>query len=147
MREHFGAVADAVASGVPVQAYLHWSLVDNYEWGTYEPRFGLFGMDRSDPDAPRWLDTDTQGDDAAGEYARVLAGLRAGDRTVLEPARLTAHSGGDSARRRLVGAGPSISRRALRRWRMTRTTMTTRMRPSRTSEAMPVAFSTRWPTK
>jgi beta-glucosidase len=83
VREHFGAVADAVASGVPVRAYLHWSLVDNYEWGTYEPRFGLFGMDRSDPDAPRWLDTDSQGDDAAGEYTRVLAGLRAGDRTVL----------------------------------------------------------------
>ena len=84
VREHFGAVADAVAAGVPVHAYLHWSLVDNYEWGTYEPRFGLFGMDRSDPDAPRWLDTDSQGDDAAGEYARVLEGLRAGDRTVLE---------------------------------------------------------------
>ncbi len=84
VREHFGAVADAVASGVPVRAYLHWSLVDNYEWGTYAPRFGLFGMDRSDPSAPRWLETDTQGDDAAGEYARVLAGLRAGDRSVLD---------------------------------------------------------------
>jgi beta-glucosidase len=67
-----------------VQAYLHWSLVDNYEWGSYTPRFGLFGMDRSDPAAPRWLDTDSQGDDAAAEYARVLAGLRAGDRSVLD---------------------------------------------------------------
>jgi beta-glucosidase/6-phospho-beta-glucosidase/beta-galactosidase len=83
VREHLGAVADAVAAGVPVRAYLHWSLVDNYEWGTYEPRFGLFGLDRSDPDAVRWLDTDANGDDAAGEFARVLAGLRAGDRSVL----------------------------------------------------------------
>ena len=85
VRAHLGAVADAVADGVPVRAYLHWSLVDNYEWGTYEPRFGLFGMDRRDPSAPRWLDTDAQGNDAAGEFARVLEGLRAGDRSVLEP--------------------------------------------------------------
>ncbi len=85
VREHLGAVAGAIADGVPVGAYLHWSLVDNYEWGSYEPRFGLFGMDRSDPARPRWLDTDAQGDDAAGAYARVLAGLRRGDRAVLEP--------------------------------------------------------------
>ena len=67
-------------------AYLHWSLVDNYEWGTYEPRFGLFGLDRSDPDAVRWLDTDSAGADAAGEFSRVVAGLRRGDRSVLGPA-------------------------------------------------------------
>ena len=84
VREHLGAVADAVADGVPVRAYLHWSLVDNYEWGSYEPRFGLYGLDRSDPARLRWMDTDAQGDDAAGEFARVLAGLRAGDRSVLD---------------------------------------------------------------
>jgi len=70
-----------------VRAYLHWSLVDNYEWGSYEPRFGLFGLDRSDPAAVRWLDTDSAGFDAAGEFSRVLAGLRAGDRTVLDASR------------------------------------------------------------
>jgi len=83
VREHLGAVADAVAAGVPVRVYLHWSLVDNYEWGTYEPRFGLFGLDRTDPAVVRWMDTDAQGNDAAGEFARVLTGLRAGDRTVV----------------------------------------------------------------
>jgi 6-phospho-beta-galactosidase len=25
--------------------YLHWSLFDNYEWGTYAPRFGLYSLD------------------------------------------------------------------------------------------------------
>jgi beta-glucosidase/6-phospho-beta-glucosidase/beta-galactosidase len=84
VREHLGAVADAVAAGIPVRAYLHWSLVDNYEWGTYEPRFGLYGLDRRDPSAVRWMDTDAQGHDAAGEFARVLAGLRAGDRSVVD---------------------------------------------------------------
>ena len=76
-------MADAVAAGVPVRAYFHWSLMDNYEWGTYEPRYGLFGVDRSDPTAVRFMDTDAVGDDAAGEFARVVAGLRAGDRSVL----------------------------------------------------------------
>ena len=83
VREHLGAVVDAVAAGVPVRGYLHWSLVDNYEWGTYEPRFGLYGLDRSDPAHVHWLDTDAAGDDAAGEFARVVEGLRAGDRSVL----------------------------------------------------------------
>jgi beta-glucosidase/6-phospho-beta-glucosidase/beta-galactosidase len=87
VREHLGAVADAVAAGVPVRAYLHWSLVDNYEWGTYEPRFGLFGLDRSDPAGVHWLDTDSAGADAAGAFTRVLAGLRAGDRSVLDGPR------------------------------------------------------------
>jgi hypothetical protein len=77
-------MADAVAEGIPVRAYMHWSLVDNYEWGTYEPRLGLFGMDRSRPENPRWMDTDAQGDDAAGEFSRVARGLLSGDRTVLE---------------------------------------------------------------
>jgi beta-glucosidase/6-phospho-beta-glucosidase/beta-galactosidase len=83
VREHLGAVVDAVASGAPVTAYFHWSLMDNYEWGTYEPRYGLFGVDRSDPTAVRFMETDAVGDDAAGEFARVVAGLRAGDRSVL----------------------------------------------------------------
>ena len=49
VREHLGAMVDAVAAGAPVTAYFHWSLMDNYEWGTYEPRYGIFGVDRSDP--------------------------------------------------------------------------------------------------
>jgi beta-glucosidase/6-phospho-beta-glucosidase/beta-galactosidase len=87
LREHLGAVAAAVAEGVPVTAYLHWSLVDNYEWGTYQPRLGLFGMDRSDPTGTvHWMDTDAQGHDAAGEFGRVVRGLLAGDRSVLDRA-------------------------------------------------------------
>jgi hypothetical protein len=41
-------------------------------------------MDRREPGAVRWMETDAAGDDAAGEFARVLAGLRAGDRSVLD---------------------------------------------------------------
>jgi beta-glucosidase len=30
---------------VPLVGYMHWSLTDNYEWGSYTPRFGLFSID------------------------------------------------------------------------------------------------------
>jgi beta-glucosidase/6-phospho-beta-glucosidase/beta-galactosidase len=84
LREHVAAVLEAVDQGVPVAGYWHWSLVDNYEWGTYEPRFGLFGVDRDRGGAGgTWLGTDALGHDAAGAYRRIIAGLRAGDRSVL----------------------------------------------------------------
>jgi len=77
--EHVDAVAGAVADGSPVTAYLHWSLVDNYEWGSYESRFGIFGMDRSDPSGRvRWLDTDAAGHDAAGAFAAAIPRLMSG---------------------------------------------------------------------
>jgi beta-glucosidase/6-phospho-beta-glucosidase/beta-galactosidase len=79
VREHLGAVADAVGAGVPVTAYFHWSLADNYEWGSYEPCYGLFGVEHDAAGIPHWLDTDAQGNDAAGEFRRVAARLRAGD--------------------------------------------------------------------
>lgn len=44
---HFSAVAEAIRRGVDVRGYLVWSLMDNYEWGSFEPRFGLFSIDRT----------------------------------------------------------------------------------------------------
>ena len=44
----------AMAEGVPVLGYMHWTLVDNYEWGSYEPKFGLYGVDRRDPELRRF---------------------------------------------------------------------------------------------
>jgi beta-glucosidase len=86
LREHFGAMVDAVAEGTPVRGYLHWSLMDNYEWGTYEPRLGLFAIDRDIPGGGvRWRDTDSLGHDAAGEFGRIVEGLLSGDRSVLDP--------------------------------------------------------------
>lgn len=37
----------AVAQGVPVLGYIHWSLLDNYEWGgSKDAEFGLVAVDR-----------------------------------------------------------------------------------------------------
>ncbi|GKQ41962.1 family 1 glycosylhydrolase [Streptomyces sp. A012304] len=41
--EHLGK---AIADGVDVRGYLHWSLLDNYEWGHWAPTFGLVEVDR-----------------------------------------------------------------------------------------------------
>jgi beta-glucosidase/6-phospho-beta-glucosidase/beta-galactosidase len=75
LQEHLPLVAELSAAGVPVQAYVHWSLYDNYEWGSYEPRFGIHGVDRTGA-RPRRLAGDSMGGDSAGTYARLVAELR-----------------------------------------------------------------------
>jgi beta-glucosidase len=40
------SLAAAMADGVDVRGYFHWSLLDNYEWGRWEPTFGLVSVDR-----------------------------------------------------------------------------------------------------
>jgi beta-glucosidase len=42
---HVKQLQRAVAEGVPVLGYVHWSITDNYEWGSFSPRFGLFSVD------------------------------------------------------------------------------------------------------
>lgn len=39
-------VAGCLADGVDVRGYLHWSALDNYEWGSFAPTFGLIAWDR-----------------------------------------------------------------------------------------------------
>jgi beta-glucosidase len=39
-------LAAAMRDGADVRAYLHWSALDNYEWGSYRPTFGLIAVDR-----------------------------------------------------------------------------------------------------
>jgi beta-glucosidase len=43
---HLDATARAIADGVDVRGYFHWSLLDNFEWARgYAPRFGLVHVD------------------------------------------------------------------------------------------------------
>lgn len=46
IRSHLRAVEEAQRQGVDVRGYLHWSLLDNFEWDKgFGPRFGLIEVD------------------------------------------------------------------------------------------------------
>ena len=48
LRRHLKAVHDAIGDGVPVQGYLAWSLMDNFEWAKgYDKRFGIIAVDEN----------------------------------------------------------------------------------------------------
>lgn len=81
LRENLAALVRASQSGLPVKGYWHWTLADNYEWGSYEPRFGLFGVDRE-----RGIvisERDSMGVDSASSYRELIQGIRSGDGSVL----------------------------------------------------------------
>ena len=43
---HIAAVGEALRQGVPMQGYMVWSLLDNFEWASgYEKRFGIVHVD------------------------------------------------------------------------------------------------------
>jgi beta-glucosidase len=47
IRRALGGIANAIESGIDVRGYIHWSLLDNFEWiFGYRPRFGLVSVDR-----------------------------------------------------------------------------------------------------
>ncbi|MFO0750568.1 MAG: family 1 glycosylhydrolase [Myxococcota bacterium] len=70
LAEAIGAVDRCVAAGLPMAGYFHWSLIDNYEWGSFAPRFGLHGVDRGDGLAR--LASDITGVDAASAYRALV---------------------------------------------------------------------------
>ncbi len=69
-------VARIVKEGVPLLGYLHWSLFDNYEWGTYTPRFGLYTLNY-DEGLGR-VASDHLGDRAPEAYADLIREARRG---------------------------------------------------------------------
>ncbi len=83
IRDNLAAMVDAIDAGIPVGGYFHWTLADNYEWGSYQPRFGIYGVDRER--GTKIMPTDAAGLDAAGAYGNIIRGLRQGDRSVLHP--------------------------------------------------------------
>lgn len=49
IEDHLYAMHQAMAEGVPVTGYCHWSLLDNFEWTMgFDSRFGLYSVDYLD---------------------------------------------------------------------------------------------------
>lgn len=71
LRANLASVGRMVEEGLPVTRYFHWTLGDNYEWGSYEHRFGLYRVDQNGDGPPTWHDTDAFGGDAVGTYRRL----------------------------------------------------------------------------
>jgi beta-glucosidase len=91
--DHIYWLQRAAADGISVIGYNYWSITDNYEWGTYQPRFGLYTVDvLNDPTLTR---TAT---DAVATYKQIIAnnGVPAGYTPVM-PASLCNLAAGFSA--------------------------------------------------
>jgi beta-glucosidase len=69
IRESLASLDRARARGRDVRGYIHWSLLDNFEWADgYLGRFGLYAVDFAHPEAPRAKRPSA--DVLAGEIAR-----------------------------------------------------------------------------
>lgn len=45
LARHLQALAEAQRKGARIDAYLYWSFLDNYEWSSFVPRFGMVDVD------------------------------------------------------------------------------------------------------
>lgn len=81
--DHLYYLQAARDEGMPIIGYNYWSLTDNYEWGSYRPRFGLYTVDvRTDPTKER------KATDGVATYRAAIAqaGVPRGYRPVARPA-------------------------------------------------------------
>ncbi|WP_013325490.1 glycoside hydrolase family 1 protein [Gloeothece verrucosa] len=67
---HLEQVKRLFDEGVSLMGYIHWSLTDNYEWGSYTPRFGLFSLDFME--GTKRLEVDHLGDRPSQTYAELI---------------------------------------------------------------------------
>ena len=66
---HLKQIHRAIEDGVDVRGYMHWSLIDNFEWvDGYGPRFGLVEMN--------YKDMSTKVRESAREYAEICKNNR-----------------------------------------------------------------------
>lgn len=82
IKRHLAQIFPILANGVHLKGYYHWTLFDNYEWGSYTPRFGIYGVDRT-VDPPSILETDAMGIDAAKAFRETIEAIRSEDPTAV----------------------------------------------------------------
>ena len=57
-KKYLYALHKAIDHGINVKGYITWSLMDNYEWGSYSKKYGLYHVDFNHDDRTRTLKTD-----------------------------------------------------------------------------------------
>ncbi|MEL7086115.1 MAG: family 1 glycosylhydrolase [Cyanobacteria bacterium J06597_1] len=72
---HVEQVQRLVDDKIPLLGYMHWSLLDNYEWGSFTPRFGLYTIDYKR--GTERLAQDHLGDRPSETYARLIRQFQA----------------------------------------------------------------------
>ncbi len=74
LRVHVNEIVNIARSDIPLIGYLHWSLFDNYEWGTFTPRFGLYSINYAEGN--NRLVEDQTGDRPSETYAGLIENAR-----------------------------------------------------------------------
>lgn len=100
LRDHLYWMQRAIGDGIDVIGYNYWSITDNYEWGSYRPRFGLWTVDVvDDPTLTR------KPTDAVATYTGIVdsGGVAADYEPVLKPGFCNIDAIVDSCLRRLLG--------------------------------------------
>jgi len=72
--------------GRRLEAYFYWTLFDNYEWGSFVPRFGMLAVDYAH--GAKRSPLDAAGNNAAGAYRAIVKAFFARDRQLLKEAFL-----------------------------------------------------------
>jgi beta-glucosidase/6-phospho-beta-glucosidase/beta-galactosidase len=76
--------------GVPIEGYLYWSLVDDFEWQAgFPPRLGLYSYDY---ERHRILPTDGFGEPSGEIYAALVKALRSGKKEEVQRAFMYSHA-------------------------------------------------------
>ncbi|MES2308157.1 MAG: family 1 glycosylhydrolase [Verrucomicrobiota bacterium] len=71
IRGHVKAVTQIRKEGLPLLGYFYWSWCDNYEWGSFTPRFGLRGINFQSEGRERIV-TNEFGENAGKIYAQAM---------------------------------------------------------------------------
>lgn len=72
---HLAALDEAVARGVDVRGWFTWSLFDNYQWGEFSSRFGLYAVERGE--TCTFSELDATGRPAGPAYRALIEARRA----------------------------------------------------------------------
>lgn len=79
---HIKEMYRAINDGAKVLGYFHWSLLDNYEWGSFKYRFGLYSVDFQNSTLQRTPANQINGDTDVSVYKEIIGYNKTGKNEV-----------------------------------------------------------------